>query len=379
MGPLLKYMGSKTWQLRNGLGHKLRRVAKPDDTFVDLFAGSGSVAWFAAEQLGLRVKAFDLQMYAVVLSAAVIEREHAIDVGRISREWLRPVLDGLAAAPAVAESRKLLARSLTKPAVERTRKIAAGADGVFARSYGGYYYSLEQAWCLDALRSSLPRRAPVRTLCLAALITAASRCSASPGHTAQPLRPTPNGLPHVESIWRRSFVEEVHRALDEIAPRHAHRRGASARADAEQRATRLAGGELVFLDPPYSAAQYSRYYHVLEAVAVGGYEQVSGEGRSPALSLRTSSAFSRVSDSKSSLHRLLSTLARKNCRVVATFPQYKASNGLSGDEIAELARSWFEVDVQASSSRFSTLGGNGSIRAARQRSQELIITMYPRS
>ena len=70
----VKYMGSKRWQLQNGLGTQLRRVAKPGDRFVDLFSGSGAVSWFAAESLGLAVSAVDLQEYAVLTTAAVIER-----------------------------------------------------------------------------------------------------------------------------------------------------------------------------------------------------------------------------------------------------------------------------------------------------------------
>ncbi len=75
---------------------------------------------------------------------------------------------------------------------------------------------------------------------------------------------------------------------------------------------------------------------------------------------------------------LLETLAARNCRVIATFPQYLASNGLSGEEITDLAGRWFTVDVRSTSSHFSTLGGNGKDRAARRQAQELVVTMYPR-
>src|SRR5205807_482401 len=60
-------------------------------------------------------------------------------------------------------------------------------------AYGGYYLSPHQAAMFDALRSSLPKDPDERRLGLGALIVAAARCVASPGHTAQPFRPTPGG------------------------------------------------------------------------------------------------------------------------------------------------------------------------------------------
>lgn len=64
--------------------------------------------------------------------------------------------------------------------------------------------------------------------------------------------------------------------------------------------------------------------------------------------------------------------------MVVTFPQLRASNGVSGEEVAELAREWFDVDTSVSSASFSTLGGNGAGRSARHRTNEMIITMFPK-
>ncbi|WP_442977826.1 DNA adenine methylase [Salinibacterium sp. CAN_S4] len=52
---------------------------------------------------------------------------------------------------------------------------------------------------------------------------------------------------------------------------------------------KLAGGDSIFCDPPYSDAQYSRFYHVLEGIARGGWDQVLGAGRAPIGSDRPSS------------------------------------------------------------------------------------------
>ena len=374
----MKYMGSKRRQLNNGLGTQLRRVARPTDRFIDLFSGSGVVSWFAGEQLGLPVTAVDLQQYAVIVTASVIERSRVLPTDRLIERWIAPASVRLEQDDYVGASRLLLKGDLSPANVVRMRQEASTSTDIFTASYGGYYFSIEQTRTIDELRMSLPRQKPASTACLAALIVAASRCSASPGHTAQPFRPTPQALPHIETIWHRNMLSEVKRVLEQIAVRHAATRGTAIRGDANVVARELAGGELVFVDPPYSAAQYSRFYHVLEAVATGGYSSVHGAGRAPEIVHRPSSRFSRVTTARTALTELLTYLAEKECRVVVTFPQYKASNGLSGEEIAQIARRWFNVDTCSTSNRFSTLGGNGTQRSARLQTQELILTMFPR-
>lgn len=374
----VKYMGSKRWQLQNGLGSELRRVARTDDHFVDLFSGSGIVSWFAAEQLHLKVTGIDLQQYAVVLTGAIIERTRALDVARLIDQWLNPVYAKRERSELVRCSRTELRTPISETKVRRIRRRAGTADGLFVRSYGGYYFSNEQSWTIDQLRTSLPTRKAEASVCLAALIMAASRCSASPGHTAQPFRPTPNALPHIEAVWRRDLLTEVQRSLIELCGRKALNRGAALREDANQFAKQLTGGELVFIDPPYSSEQYSRFYHVLEAIAVGGYDKVTGAGRSPALELRERSNYSGVTSARSAITDLLESLAIRDCRVIATFPRCRASNGLSGEEFCDIATKWYDVKCKPTFNRFSTLGGNGTSRAARIKSEELVLTMNPR-
>lgn len=375
----MKYMGSKRWQLQNGLGRQLRKVVRPGDSFVDLFSGSGSVSWFVATQLDASVTAVDLQHYAAALSGSVIERTRRVDADRLVKSWIEPArLVETSMQDAIDQERESRTGSLNKSAVERIRSIAAGQSQPFVRAYGGHYFSLEQSLQIQRLRDALPIRKPDARVCLAALISAASRCSASPGHTAQPFQPTENALPHIQSIWNRDLLDEVESALRAIASQHATRAGRALVGDANSYAESLKGGEVVFVDPPYSAAQYSRFYHVLEGIAVGGFSAVSGAGRSPALTDRRRSEFSTVSGARTAFAELLSTLGRTGVRVIVTFPQSRASNGVSGEEVAELAREWFDVDTLVSSASFSTLGGNGEGRSARRRTNEMIITMFPK-
>ena len=74
---------------------------------------------------------------------------------------------------------------------------------------------------------------------------------------------------------------------------------------------------------------------------------------------------------------LLESLAYRGCRVVLTFPQGDASNGVNGQELADLTRQWFVVKARVVDSKFSTLGGNGFNRRARHRTEELVLTLLP--
>lgn len=145
----------------------------------------------------------------------------------------------------------------------------------------------------------------------------------------------------------------------------------------------LDASDLVIIDPPYSDVQYSRFYHVLEAIARANSETaplaVSGVGRYPPASERPRSDFSLKSQSKSAIEDLLDALADVGCRAIITFPAARCSNGLSGAQIARIAKSQFKVQTKTVKGRFSTLGGNGTTRAARTASAELIISLTPAS
>ena len=74
----MKFMGSKRAMLANGLGEIVRSESKQAERFVDLFVGSGAVAWYVAEATATKVLAVDLQEFATVLEPLSIPwRERA--------------------------------------------------------------------------------------------------------------------------------------------------------------------------------------------------------------------------------------------------------------------------------------------------------------
>jgi adenine-specific DNA methylase len=152
--------------------------------------------------------------------------------------------------------------------------------------------------------------------------------------------------------------------------------------DANRAANKLKDTDLVFIDPPYSGVQYSRFYHVLESIATGNPGEVSGTGRNPSPEMRPHSQYSIITGAKKALADLLATIGEKGARCIVTFPDHECSNGLSGETVRTIAREHFNVGEKLVKSRFSTLGGvddeAGNGRAARHSAEELILTLSPK-
>jgi adenine-specific DNA methylase len=216
-------------------------------------------------------------------------------------------------------------------------------------------------------------------------IQAASFCAASPGHTAQPFQPTRTAKKFLAEAWSKSIPKKVNYQLRYLCELTAHRVGRAIQGDANALARKIRKSDLVFLDPPYSGVHYSRFYHVLETIALGRSGEVSGVGRYPAPSKRPRSSYSVQSESSEALGQLLKTIAGRGAKVVLTFPNHKCSNGLSGYAVKKLASEHFQIQHKSVASRFSSLGGTSDNRGdqagrdARVDARELVLTLTPRA
>jgi len=375
----MKYMGSKRWMLKNGLGTLLTETAPLACRFVDLFAGSGVVATYVAQKVQVPVSAFDLQAFSAVLTKAIIGRSHKIDSGKLWQQWYKNASAGR------KRSVPVMNKKFTRSHVEELRDWCARRKNfTVTRAYGGHYFSPLQAIWIDALRAALPKREPARTVALAALIQAASQCAAAPGHTAQPFQPTITAIKFLKDAWDRDVVERTKKALEEISQHCALVKGEAKVSEAIKAADKLAEGDLVFIDPPYTAVHYSRFYHVLETIAHGECGAVEGVGRYPALENRPQSRFSIKSQCPTAFDELLKKIAEKNAAAIVTFPAYMCSNGLSGDMVRDTAKRYFRAKEILVDNKFSTLGGTnrisktGNLRSARLPAKEIILYLKPK-
>lgn len=379
----MKYMGSKRSMLKNGLGDLLLEQAVLFDRFVDLFAGGGFVSWFVAERIAKPVLAVDLQKYSTILCEAVISRTEPLDADALNKKWIAEAKRKRNASYLWKKAKHFSNETIEiRTFVDQARILCETKSliGPIWNAYGGHYFSPPQALTFDYLLDNLPDKKEEKILCLAACIAAASECVASPGHTAQPFQPTKGAGKYILESWRRDPLEQCKNNLEFLCPKFAKVPGSVITADAQNVISQLNSRDLVFIDPPYSGVQYSRFYHVLETIARCNKQiSVSGVGRYPSLDERPQSKFSNISQAKDALKLILKGIAEKGSTIIFTFPSGDSSNGLSGDYIKAVASEWFQVeDKNTIEGQFSSLGGNNGNRKARTKSSELILLLRPK-
>jgi adenine-specific DNA-methyltransferase len=375
----MKYMGSKRAMLENGLGRLLDREMKSAGRFIDLFSGSAAVSTHVASRYAIEVHAFDLQYYSKVFAGAILQRDCVADDVTLWTAWHQRATGRHSKITDIPDPTKTSWKT-----VEECRGwCATQYDLPITRAYGGHYFSPKQAVWIDCFRATLPTRLPWRVLALAALLDAASRCVAAPGHTAQPFQPTRGAKRYLREAWQGDVVSRTRSSLAALSRLHSKKLGVAAVANANDVASTLRSTDLVFLDPPYSGVHYSRFYHVLETIARGSCGEVDGTGRYPPADDRPVSLFSMKSHAADALEDLLGSIADCGARAILTFPDHECSNGLSGEAVREICGEYFHVSEKLVDSNFSTLGGkrkNSELagRGGRHFRNEMILLLRPR-
>ncbi len=210
------------------------------------------------------------------------------------------------------------------------------------------YFGLRQAMQLDSLRraiAEIPTSDPFRelkqNLYLAALVHAASISTSGTSHFAQP-RSIAKDSELISVVRRRLLdIDELFDvSLDSIrgewgaVPRHAENRVYCA--DIHQL---LEKGspldeetvDLVYLDPPYTADNYSRFYHVLETLVCYDYPElerrngVLTRGRYPIQENRFRSDFCSSSKVEDAFRRFVSACHERGAKLLIS---YSSGTGL---------------------------------------------------
>ena len=368
----MKYMGSKKYMLKNGLGELIIDQSKNSKNFYDPFCGSASVVWFAAKNIDNKIIAGDLQGYAVDLANAVLLREEPIFQNNTLDDWI------VEAEQKQSFSVKIKSKNQIDFVLKSRDYCKNSTKGIITKSYGGHYFSAEQSLKFDYLLKSIPEREPYKSIAKSALIIAATFCVASPGHTAQPFQPTKSAIKFIEESWKRDPFIYIRRALREVTTQFSNKKSRAYVSEATKLLNKVEEGDLVFIDPPYSGVHYSRFYHVLETISRGNCSKVSGNGRYPDPQERPRSDYSMRGTSVKAFNGLLEQISNKKASAIITFPLGRCSNGLSGDLVKEMSKKYFRVKKNLIKGTFSTLGGNKKNRPARLQSAELVLLLEPK-
>jgi adenine-specific DNA methylase len=237
-------------------------------------------------------------------------------------------------------------------------------------TFAGAYFGCKQCMEIDSLRYSIDSAlaadhidAGQRDWLLIALGRAMSRINNSTGQFAQYLKPRLANVHRILKQRSRSASKEFLQAFGSLSPigtEEWRSRNCSFQCDALSLLASLGPSgcrpAIVYADPPYSPAQYSRYYHVLDVITEYSYPAVSGVGRYP--SNRYQTPFAHSGRVLSSLSELVERVRALDACLVLSYPK----NGLfvrQGGNVLELLRKHYgnAFLVFADEQEHSTFGG----------------------
>jgi adenine-specific DNA-methyltransferase len=422
----IHYLGSKLRALE-ALEDAISRLSPHGSHMCDLFAGSGTVANYFARTRP--VTAVDIQEYSRVICDALLCPPSAWSVRSLEDDLESRIAASAkvgvvkAAGPLIgleARAMELAARGechLLASLVEagsiltaqrdaalpeiiqamdetgarlRTMSGVRGLASMTLRHFGGSYFSFKQAAEMDVLldfaHSAEPR---MRSTLIAAVLSTASELVNTVGkHFAQPIRPRDKHgkiKSTLHSIVARDRDKPVLRTFIGMLERYmsagsSHFENQVLRADYSDflRSPHF-DAEIVYADPPYTRDHYSRFYHVLETLALRDDPKIStntAHGRTlPSRGVyrteRHQSPFCIRSEAPAAFDELFRFVAARSVPLVLSYSPYASEKNahprvMTMDGITDLAKRHFKrVDVESvgtfSHSRLNRSGLNKDI------------------
>lgn len=270
----IKYSGNKT-RLLPAIVSIAKLAVKDGGSILDLMAGTHCVGY--ALKKDFRVYANDIQRYSYVIGKAFVENGgYSINADFAKAE----LLDNI-----------------------KENEISAKFN-LFQQLYSDTYFSAAQCMEIDNIRAAIEKvPSPRKELYLTILMSSMCYASNTTGHFAEFLRNAHSNFKSVQEL----FFKKCERIS--VAPNKYT--NAVFNLDCEsffsgdncELSEIVKNCDLAYLDPPYSSAQYSRFYHILETLVKYDYPSVeySGLYRND----RYFSNFCRKSRAKSELDLLL--------------------------------------------------------------------------
>lgn len=425
----IQYLGSKLRALPEILSASSSLI-KPGSAVADLFTGTTVVAQAFARS-GYRVSTADTQQYPIFFARALlgIERQpgESCDFEKLSSAGVSASDRALfghwsnfsdqednAVASNNSEALEQLNGQLPliwRLPTHRARQYiesdcvhsAHGDSPLLTEIYAGYYFGVRQALTLDSLRQSAERALTAGRIShwqyaatLTAIMSAASKAAHTAGkHFAQPLNAgTLQNVTFLRSRLlqdRRIDVEEEFKAscnaINDTAPtadsEHAAWQGPAERFDFNS-----AKIDLYYLDPPYTAQQYSRFYHVLETVCSYQYPKLYTDGQLTTglyPEVRYKSAFSSKKRAPEAFQAILRGARTNGASVILSYSQSTAASVgnarmISLDQLLTLCRQEYghgAVEWQRLEHRYRQFNSVSNSNSRRD-DPEILITCRPR-
>lgn len=296
----MQYLGSKQ-RISDWLLNEVSSAFQTGDTFVDLMSGSGSVAHQASNR-GYTVVANDIQpySYAVLLSAIGSSRDGindlitALEATEFTDEFLLSEGRGVARDALKLENEFFAERQSGSldwreyqtfcQAYTSRPDSSTGKYDLFTTYYPNTYFGVQQCLEIDALKQFSDELSPrLSNHLIASLISAMTFFSSTTTHLAQFLKPT--SATAVENLLSKRSLSVKEMAISRLR----NLASSCARPDTKVfnlgyeealRELNIDGGKaIIYVDPPYFKEHYSRYYHVLDTMALYDYPSLTFNNR----------------------------------------------------------------------------------------------------
>lgn len=229
----MRYMGSKI-KLLDFVIPIIESLCNDGDTIIDLMAGTHSVGY--ALKPNHRIICNDIQEYSRNIGVALIENNGV----SLTKDEALQVYNS----------------------VEKDSKY-----NLFEKFYSDTYFSKEQCVDIDKIRhaADLQENEIRKALILTGLMYAMGYCQSSAGHFAQYM---PKDNPRIQNLRKLSIKDSFVSWFSNAKVSNTPYENVVLAEDYSDLLSEDVAKEakVVYLDPPYSEAQYSRFYHLLETM-----------------------------------------------------------------------------------------------------------------
>ena len=396
----IQYLGSKL-KLLTSIDTLVEQVTK-GDRFCDLFSGSGVVSSYMANKYS--VTACDIQGYSAILTSSLLHKS------TLDHEGMAAFLDEVSDTFMLTDKNiislieyedflldkalngdiKLLVNFSTCASLYTTKVNSAQIDNKDAKLqslisnvislegieafqtlylYGGVYFSYRQALIIDLIRQSADKlkNEDDRSIVISSLLSACSEIVNTVGKQfAQPMKLT-NAKGEIKklqlsrTIQNKSFdvAEKTNKAFTNFL-------------SAQQHITKANTHEVIcrdvfdflkdydkevdcfYADPPYTTDHYSRFYHVLETIALYDAPSLSFMNKKGVRVImnglyrigRHQSEFCVPSSAMNAFDKLFAGCSKFKAPLIVSYSPFDADNNersrlLSEEKIEQIARKYY--------------------------------------
>ena len=285
----IRYMGNKN-KLLDFIIPEIINNSSKDDIICELMAGTNCVSYALKDKR--KIYTNDIQYYSYIISNALIKNNSKV----ISSE--KAIKD-------LEEKYKI--------------NLESHEYDFFKKNYPDTYFSAKQCIEIDSIRYAINyiTDMDIKSLYLVALMNAMCVCESTSGHFAQYL---PSDHPRLEKIKNKSIWNEFLKKCNDfkkIVFSKFENKCFNLNYEKLIELPEFDEVDLVYIDPPYTGEQYSRFYHVLETICK--YDNPELEFKGLYRTDRFTYPFSLRTKAFDEFDKLFSSLASKGKKIVLSY------------------------------------------------------------